>query len=558
MGGQIAQTIAAAGIPVVLKDIRQELVDAGLAEAAQRHRGPDRPPGQEGQAHRGAGRRAGRRDPRPHRRAPRPTTASATSTSSSRPCPSAWRSSRRSSPSSTRSPRPRDPRLEHLVAVDHRDRRGHAAPRQGRRLPLLLPGVDHAADRDRPGRRHLHGDDAARPSTSPRRSRSSRSPAREVPGFVVNRILNSGIAEVWRDQEERGLSIKTIDEAVGGRERRADGAVLPHRPARPRHRPARRRAPRRLLRRPLLRPRGHAGSWSPTASSAPRPAARASTTDGEPNIAGDAEADGEELAELLALKTFVEAAWSSRRASPRPRHRLRHDGRRRPGPAPRAPAAVHEGRRRGPRRRARAARGPQEQHGERFAPPTILRRLVAQGRLGHEERPGLLRLPAARRRAASRESRQARDPRRRRDRLAGQRPDELDLAAGHRATSARSGRRSRPTACARSSSPRPTRCCSAPAPTSRRSRRWTRPAARELIDHAHALLRELEPRRRDDRRGQRPRLRRRLRAGDGLRRADRGAARRSSASPRSSSGSSPASAAPSGCRGSWARTRRWR
>src|SRR5258708_38540957 len=33
MGGQIAQTIAAAGIPVVLKDISQELVDAGLTEA---------------------------------------------------------------------------------------------------------------------------------------------------------------------------------------------------------------------------------------------------------------------------------------------------------------------------------------------------------------------------------------------------------------------------------------------------------------------------------------------------------------------------------------------
>src|SRR5918998_77112 len=33
MGGQIAQTIAAAGIPVVLKDIGQDLVDAGLAEA---------------------------------------------------------------------------------------------------------------------------------------------------------------------------------------------------------------------------------------------------------------------------------------------------------------------------------------------------------------------------------------------------------------------------------------------------------------------------------------------------------------------------------------------
>jgi 3-hydroxyacyl-CoA dehydrogenase len=33
MGGQIAQTIASAGIPVVLKDVEEELVEAGLAEA---------------------------------------------------------------------------------------------------------------------------------------------------------------------------------------------------------------------------------------------------------------------------------------------------------------------------------------------------------------------------------------------------------------------------------------------------------------------------------------------------------------------------------------------
>src|ERR1700674_184081 len=37
----------------------------------------------------------------------------------------------------------------------------------------------------------------------------------EVPGFVVNRILNSGISEVWREQEEKGLSIKASDEGVG-------------------------------------------------------------------------------------------------------------------------------------------------------------------------------------------------------------------------------------------------------------------------------------------------------------------------------------------------------
>src|SRR3954447_12915313 len=36
----------------------------------------------------------------------------------------------------------------------------------------------------------------------------------EVPGFVVNRILNSAVGEIWREQEEHGLSIKKIDEGV--------------------------------------------------------------------------------------------------------------------------------------------------------------------------------------------------------------------------------------------------------------------------------------------------------------------------------------------------------
>ena len=36
----------------------------------------------------------------------------------------------------------------------------------------------------------------------------------EVPGFVVNRILNSAVGEIWRAQEEQGLSIEKIDESV--------------------------------------------------------------------------------------------------------------------------------------------------------------------------------------------------------------------------------------------------------------------------------------------------------------------------------------------------------
>ncbi|HET8672278.1 MAG TPA: 3-hydroxyacyl-CoA dehydrogenase family protein [Thermoleophilaceae bacterium] len=36
----------------------------------------------------------------------------------------------------------------------------------------------------------------------------------EVPGFVVNRILNSAVSEIWRVQEEEGLDIKEIDKVV--------------------------------------------------------------------------------------------------------------------------------------------------------------------------------------------------------------------------------------------------------------------------------------------------------------------------------------------------------
>src|SRR6187551_607627 len=37
----------------------------------------------------------------------------------------------------------------------------------------------------------------------------------EVPGFVVNRVLMATMGEIWRAQEEHGLSLKAIDEAMG-------------------------------------------------------------------------------------------------------------------------------------------------------------------------------------------------------------------------------------------------------------------------------------------------------------------------------------------------------
>ncbi len=36
----------------------------------------------------------------------------------------------------------------------------------------------------------------------------------EAPGFVVNRILNSGVSELWRYQQESGVSVEALDRAV--------------------------------------------------------------------------------------------------------------------------------------------------------------------------------------------------------------------------------------------------------------------------------------------------------------------------------------------------------
>ena len=36
----------------------------------------------------------------------------------------------------------------------------------------------------------------------------------EGPGFVVNRILNSGVSELWRVQEEEGIDVKEVDRVI--------------------------------------------------------------------------------------------------------------------------------------------------------------------------------------------------------------------------------------------------------------------------------------------------------------------------------------------------------
>ena len=260
MGGQIAQTIAAAGIPVVLKDIDQKLVDAGPRGGARRHRGPGRPAGREGEADRGAGRRPARGGHRPdhrhdhlrrvrRRRLRHRGRARADGDQAGR-----LRRARR------RHARPRDPRLEHLVAVDHRDRRGDAAARQGRRLPLLLPGLGDAADRGRSRATTPRRDRRPAADNFAQAIRKQPITCAEVPGFVVNRILN------WRDRRDlaRAGGAGPLDQG----DRRGVGAanVAPMGPYFlvnllgldtvlhvAEHL-------QRVLRRPLLRPRGHAAA----------------------------------------------------------------------------------------------------------------------------------------------------------------------------------------------------------------------------------------------------------------------------------------------------------
>ena len=115
---------------------------------------------------------------------------------------------------------------------------------------------------------------------------------------------------------------------------------------------------------------------------------------GEPNLQGEAEPDVPELVELLTLKTFVEACLVLEEGVAM--HRdidfglmagAGLDPRR--GLMPPFMKADAEGLDTLLERLENA----QERHGERFAPPTILRRLVAQGRLGQKSGQGFYAYP---------------------------------------------------------------------------------------------------------------------------------------------------------------------
>jgi enoyl-CoA hydratase/3-hydroxyacyl-CoA dehydrogenase len=218
----------------------------------------------------------------------------------------------------------------------------------------------------------------------------------EVPGFVVNRILNSGIGEVWREQEEKGLSIKKIDEGIGA------ANVVPMGPyflinllgldtvyhvAEHLHESYGER---------FYLPKGMGNLVQQGKLGAKTGGDGFYDAEGNANLEGEADPDIDELVELLTLKTFVEACLVLEEGVAT--HRdidfgmmagAGLDPRR--GLLPPFMKADTEGLDTVLERLENA----QEKHGERFAPPTVLRRLVAQGRLGTKSGQGFYAYPQA-------------------------------------------------------------------------------------------------------------------------------------------------------------------
>ncbi len=217
----------------------------------------------------------------------------------------------------------------------------------------------------------------------------------EVPGFVVNRILNSAVGEIWRAQEQQGLSIKQIDEAVGAQNVAPMGPfflvdllgldtvlhVAEHLNESYGDSFYVHQGMKRLVAEGKLGAKsGGSGFYS----------------DGEPQIEGEGEPDGEALAELMSLKALVEACavleedvCTVREIDLGMMAGAGMDPRR--GIFPPFMKADVVG------LDAVLAKldAAEAEHGERFAAPVTLKRLVAQGRLGQKSGQGFYAYPQA-------------------------------------------------------------------------------------------------------------------------------------------------------------------
>ena len=216
---------------------------------------------------------------------------------------------------------------------------------------------------------------------------------KEVPGFVVNRILNSGAGEVWREQEEKGLSIKKIDDGI------AAANVTPM-------------GPFFLIDMLGLDTVLHVAEYLNESYGdsfyvhkgmqklvgdgkfGAKSGGEGFYKDGEPNIPGDADPDIQELADLLMLKSFVEACkvleegiCTVREIDLGMMAGAGLDPRR--GLFPPFWKADLEGL----DTILEKLEKYEESHGERFAPPRTLKRLVAQGRHGLKTGQGFYSYP---------------------------------------------------------------------------------------------------------------------------------------------------------------------
>jgi len=214
----------------------------------------------------------------------------------------------------------------------------------------------------------------------------------EDPGFVVNRILNSSVSEVWRAQEEQGLSLVEVDKQIQGANLAPMGPfflvdqlgldtvlhVAEHLNEKLGDRFYVHQGMQRLVADKQLGAKtNYQGFFK----------------EGKPQIEGDA-APPEELPELMALKAIVEACLvleegvaSTRSIDLGMMAGAGMDPRR--GILPPLMKADIEGLDVILERLENA----EERHGDRFAAPDVLKRLVGQGRLGQKAGQGFFPWP---------------------------------------------------------------------------------------------------------------------------------------------------------------------
>jgi len=393
MGGQIAQTIAAAGVPVVLKDIRQDLVDAGLAEARAvttsaasklAEKGRLTAEQAEAQVEEVMGRITGATtydgfgdvdfvvEAVPERMEVKQAVFAELDAATP----------------------------GHAILASNTSGLSITEIGDATLRPEQVVGFHYFYPASvMPLIEVIQGDETSAETVQAAVSfaqaiRKNPITCQEVPGFVVNRILNAGSSEIWRAQEEGGLSIAAIDQGVEAARVSPMGPYklvnllgldtvlhvaehLNEAYGERFHVPA---ALGRLVDEGRLGAKtGGDGVYGPG---------------GEANVPGDAEPDVAELVERLVLKTFVEAALVLEEGVAT--HRdidaglmggAGMDPRR--GLLPPFMRADVEGLDTLLARLEAAA----ERWGDDFEPPRILRRLVAQGRTGQAAGQGFYAYP---------------------------------------------------------------------------------------------------------------------------------------------------------------------